>query len=80
MAEGISEKEEQNLLKMELHEEKPLGNDDHRSNSMMRVVGGWTYWRTIYNKLKPEDEGTDTKPVAIAGVFVPERKASSKQE
>lgn len=60
------------LLEMELHQEMGLGNDGHSSNSIMRVDGGWIYWRKALAKSELKDGETESKPVAIAGVFVPE--------
>lgn len=64
MAEEISEQE---LKDMKLNETKCLGD----GILMMRVVGGWIYWRTEIDKI-----GTDggvSVSNAVAGVFVPEK-------
>ena len=63
------------LMGMKPHEEMCLTEDKDKfgSNRMMRVDGGWIYWRTTYTKKDQED------PRAIAGVFVPESKQPPKQ-
>ncbi len=72
MASGISKEKEEKLLNMELHKEEGITDDKDRfgSNRIMRVVGGWIYWRTIYDKSINKNE--DRKPCVFAGVFVPE--------
>ena len=60
---------EQDLKDMKLHEEKEIkfvGYDI----LMMRVVGGWIYWRTKVHDL--ETEKGKIPSCSIAGVFVPE--------
>lgn len=71
MASVISEEK---LKDMKPHQEISLRGDDdkHGGNRMMRVVGGWIYWRYLTTKLELKDEEPKETPCAIAGVFVPE--------
>lgn len=75
MAHPISE---ERLMKMQLHEAMTLTEekDNFGSNRMIKVVGGWIYWRTAYATLSPDGEKFRTEPRTIAGVFVPEPKTN----
>lgn len=67
----MAEITEQELKDMKLHEEKEIkfvGYDI----LMMRVVGGWIYWRTKVHDLET-DKGL-IPSCAITGVFVPENR------
>jgi len=55
---------EQELMDMELHEDRGLGAGIFIS----RVIGGWIYWRR---------EGTRDTSLGFAGVFVPESPKSN---
>ena len=59
--------------KMEVHDEWCFGDDKDNfgSNRILKVVGGWIYWRTIYAISVNKNE--NRKPCGFAGVFVPEK-------
>jgi len=59
---------EERLKDMKPHEELLAGVGIR----MLRVVGGWIYWNTIYTETKLEDGGILRTPIALTGVFVPE--------
>lgn len=58
----MAEITEQELLNMKPHEDLLVGN----LLRMIRVVGGWIYWKT------EESVGESEASIAVAGVFVPE--------
>ena len=64
--------EPKRLKDMKPHEELIAGV----GITMIRVVGGWIYWKTIYTETKLEDEGILRTPIALTGVFVPENVSS----
>ncbi len=53
----------QELLDMSLHETKVVTECKNLSVCIMRVVGGWIYYRTHFSK---------KEPLLETGVFVPE--------
>ena len=69
----MAEITEQELKDMKLHEEKEVKFVGYNI-LMMRVVGGWIYWRTKVHDSAP-DKGS-IPSCAITGVFVPENVSS----
>lgn len=71
MGQAISKEK---LEKMEPHEDMAIGLGDDNGNGvrMMRVVGGWIYWRTNQYATEGAEGTSGSVSCAIAGVFVPE--------
>lgn len=68
----MAEVSEQELRDMKPHEVLIL--KEHHI-LIIRVVGGWIYWKAASAKIERE-EGKESIPCSVAGVFVPENVPS----
>lgn len=67
---SVSKKRQKELDEMSLLEEKDLGH-----SLVLKVTGGWIYWKTF------TETGSNTIPIcrSVAGVFVPEKQSQESK-